>query len=99
MKRSADIYQKAFERYKELGFDPLPIWNIDGHPAKNPTEKNWPEKAASGTYVAADFAKNVNIGVLLGGTRHLTNLDLDSTEAVSVGNEVMATFMAKMVKP
>ena len=93
MIESKNIYVEAFENYKKLGLDPLPIPYEDGHPTKGSKITGWPTKAASGQYTAADFSGPCNIGVLLGGTRNLTDIDCDSPEAVLIGSEVMADLM------
>jgi hypothetical protein len=92
MSVSKSIYIEAFEKYKKLGLDPLPIPHENGHPTKGPKITGWQTKAANGEYTSAEFAEPCNIGVLLGGTKNLTDIDCDSPEAVFIGNEVMKTL-------
>ncbi len=49
-------------------------------------------KAANGDYTGDDFSEPCNIGILLGGSKNLTDIDCDSPEAVLIGNEVMKTL-------
>jgi hypothetical protein len=35
MNRSNTIYTEAFEHYKNIGLDPLPITYVNGHPRKS----------------------------------------------------------------
>src|ERR1035441_5228291 len=69
MIESKTIYMQAFESYKKLGLDPLPIPYENGHPTKGPKIAGWQTKAANGEYTSADFAEPCNIGILRGGTR------------------------------
>ena len=92
MTLSKTIYIESFENYKKLGLDPLPIPYEDGHPEKGPKITGWQTRAANGEYTSAEFADPCNIGILLGGTRNLTDIDCDSPEAVLIGNEVMKTL-------
>src|ERR1039457_2645516 len=92
MELSKNIYIDAFENYKKLGLDPLPIPHENGHPTKGPKITGWQTKAANGEYTSEGFAEPCNIGILLGGTRNLTDLDCDSPEAVMIGSEVMKTL-------
>ena len=89
---SNSIYIEAFENYKKLGLDPLPIPYENGRPTKGPKIGGWNTKAATGEYTSADFVEPCNIGVLLGGTRNLTDIDCDSPEAVFIGKEIMSTL-------
>lgn len=89
MNLSNTIYTDAFEHYKQIGLDPLPIAYKDGHPTKASTIPEWPTKAAN-RYTEADFEGPCNIGILLGGTTNVTDIDCDSAEAVLVGKEIMA---------
>jgi len=92
MTLSNNIYTEAFANYKKLGLDPLPIPYDDGHPTKGPKIPGWQTRAASHEYTDDDFAEPCNIGVLLGGTKNLTDIDCDSPEAVLIGNELMQTL-------
>jgi hypothetical protein len=92
MIESKTIYIDAFENYKNLRLDPLPIPYENGHPTKGPKIAGWQTKAANGEYISADFAGPCNIGILLGGTKNLTDIDCDSPEAVLIGNEVLKTM-------
>jgi Bifunctional DNA primase/polymerase, N-terminal len=92
MTLSKTIYIEAFENYKKLGLDPLPIPYENGHPTKGPKIAGWQTKAANGEYTEGDFADPCNIGILLGGPRNLTDIDCDSPEAVLIGNEVIKTL-------
>ena len=92
MIESNNIYTEAFENYKKLGLDPLPIPYENGHPTKGPKVGGWNTKAANGEYTSGDFAEPCNLGVLLGGPRNLTDIDCDSPEAVFIGKEVMNTL-------
>ena len=79
--QSESIYTKAFQHYKKLGLDPLPIPYVDGHPTKGPVDPGWPIKAANG-YTEADFRGDpCNIGILLGGPQNITDIDCDSPES------------------
>jgi putative DNA primase/helicase len=98
MNLANNIYVEAFQKYKTLGLDPLPIPYEDGHPTKGPKIPDWPTKAANQENTESDFAEPCNIGVLLGGPRNLTDIDCDSPEAVMIGNEVMADLMEKTGK-
>jgi len=93
MNLSKNIYTEAFENYKKLGLDPLPIPYENGHPTKGPKIAGWQTEAASGEYTETDFAEPCNIGVLLGGPKNLTDIDCDSPEAVLIGEEVMGDLM------
>src|SRR4051794_23938108 len=93
--KDTTIYQTAFQMYKTVGLDPLPIPYRDGHPVKGPTEAGWPSKAANGEYTDLDFAAPCNIGILLGGPKNVTDIDCDSPEAVMVAVDVMNGFMNK----
>lgn len=86
---STNSIYTAFQQYKELGLDPLPIPYEDGHPTKGPKVAGWQTKAAKGEYTENDFAGQCNIGILLGGARNLTDIDCDSPEAVAVGDEII----------
>ena len=92
MTLSNNIYIEAFENYKKIGLDPLPIPYENGHPTKGPKITGWQTKAANGEYTDDDFAEPCNLGVLLGGTKNLTDIDCDSPEAVFIGREVMKTL-------
>jgi hypothetical protein len=92
MIESKTIYIDAFENYKNLGLDPLPIPYENGHPTKGPKIAGWQTKAANGEYTSADFTEPCNIGILLGGPRNLTDIDCDSPEAVFIGKEIMNTL-------
>src|ERR1700722_1054248 len=98
MHQSEDIYTTSFEDYKKLGLDPLPIPYEDGHPTKGPKIAGWVIKAEHGDYTKKDFSKPCNIGVLLGGQNHITDIDCDSPEAVSIGVEIMGLLMEKTGK-
>jgi hypothetical protein len=89
MTLSKNIYIEAFENYRKIGMDPLPIPYEDGHPRKGPKIAGWQTKAANGQYSDDDFAEPCNIGILLGGPKNLTDIDCDSPEAVLMGSEVM----------
>lgn len=93
MNRSNNIYTDAFQHYKKLGLDPLPIPYRDGHPSKKPESAEWKIKAANGEYTVEDFIDPCNIGVLLGGTKNLTDIDCDSPEAVAVGGDIIGHLM------
>ncbi len=86
-------YIDEFENYKKLGFDPLPIPYENGRPCKVPKRAGWQTLAENREYVDADFRCDCNIGILLGGEKHLTDIDLDSPEAVAVGREILADLM------
>src|SRR5690349_7427872 len=90
-----NIYTTAFHHYKNLGLDPLPIPHRDGHPSKCPTEIGWPQRAANGNYSEADFADPCNAGILIGGPKHVTDIDCDSPEAIVVAGEIMKNLMEK----
>jgi hypothetical protein len=92
MTLSKNIYIDAFEKYEKLGLDPLPIPYESGHPTKGPKIPGWQIKAANGEYTSTDFAEQCNVGILLGGTKNITDIDCDSPEAVGIGNEVMKTL-------
>ena len=93
MDLSKNIYIEAFENYKKLGLDSLPIpYDENGHPTKGPKVSGWNTKAANGEYTSEDFADPCNIGILLGGPRNLTDIDCDSPEAVMIGREIMKTL-------
>lgn len=98
MNLSNNIYIEAFQEYKKLGLDPLPIPYEDGHPTKGSKIAGWPTKAANGDYTTADFAEPCNIGVLLGGAKKLTDLDCDSPEAVAVGSDIIGQLMERTGK-
>ncbi|MCZ2153105.1 MAG: bifunctional DNA primase/polymerase [Bryobacterales bacterium] len=93
MSESNSIYTEAFENYRKMGLDPVPIPYEDGHPTKGPIVPGWQTTAASGGYTEADFAASCNIGILLGGTKNLTDIDCDSPEAVLVGGEIIGHLM------
>ena len=95
---SNNIYIEAFQNYRKLGLVPLPIPYENGHPTKGPKIAGWQTKAANGEYTDDDFAEPCNIGILLGGTKNLTDMDCDSPEAVLIGNEVMADLMEQTGK-
>lgn len=90
-----NIYVEASENYKKIGLDPVPIPYEDGHPTKGPKITGWNTKAANHEYTESDFAEPCNIGILLGGSKHLTDIDCDSPEAVFIGNEIMGDLMEK----
>src|ERR1019366_5921143 len=92
MTLSKNIYIEAFENYGKIGMDLLPIPYEDGHPTKGPKVRGWQTKAAIGEYTSADFTEACNIGILLGGTKNLTDIDCDSPEAVFIGKEIMNTL-------
>ena len=89
---SESIYT-AFENYKKLGLDPLPIPHENGHPTKGPKIADWQTKAANGEYTDDDFADPCNIGNLLGGPKNLTAIDCDSPEAVAVSDDLFGHLM------
>ena len=89
MKLANIIYTEAFEQYKKMGLDPVPIPYENGHPKKFPTEQEWQTKAAKGDYTKEDFAEPCNIGILLGGAKNITDIDCDSPEAVAIGTVIM----------
>ncbi len=74
--------KKAFRSYLDLDLDPLPIPNIDGHPTKGPTISGWQQTAEAKGFTESDFDQPSNIGVLLGGSKNLTDADCDSLLAV-----------------
>ena len=92
MTLSKNIYIEAFENYRKIGMDPLPIPYEDGHPTKGPKVSGWQKRADNGEYAESDFGGPCNIGVLLGGTKNLTDIDCDSPEAVLIGSEIMKTM-------
>lgn len=79
---------EAFRSYKELGLDPLPIPNQNGLPTKGPKIAGWQQTAANNGYTEADFESPCNLGVLLGGQNHLTDIDCDSQWAVKAAGFV-----------
>jgi P4 family phage/plasmid primase-like protien len=85
---SKNIYIDAFNKYREMGLDPLPIPYENGHPTKSPMMTDWPTKAANHEFTEADFEDPCGIGNLLGGPKNTTDADLDSREAVLIGGEV-----------
>jgi hypothetical protein len=93
MKLSTNINIEAFENYKSLGLDPLPIPYDNGHPSKVPKIGGWHTKASNGEYTADDFSEPCGVGILLGGTNNVTDIDCDSTEAVSTSSEIMRKLM------
>ncbi len=93
MNLSKNIYT-AFRQYTEMGLDPLPILNKEGRPTKKPEIHEWPIKAANHGFSDEDFSE-ANIGILLGGKRHLTDIDCDSPEGVRIGVEVLDDLMKK----
>lgn len=98
MNLSDNIYVTAFENYKNMGMDPLPIPYEDGHPTKGPKIAGWQTKAANGEYTESDFAEPCNIGILLGGPKNTTDIDCDSPEAVAVGGDIMGSLMERTGK-
>jgi len=99
MHQPKDIYTTAFNTYRELGLDPLPIPHQNGNPTKGPTGPDWPIKAANRTYTESDFQEQpCNIGILLGGIKNLTDIDCDSPEAIKVADEIMDHFMKRVGK-
>jgi P4 family phage/plasmid primase-like protien len=95
MNQSKDIYTTAFQDYRTLGLDPLPIPHQKGKPAKGPTDPGWPVKAANSEYTEADFQVGCNIGILLGGPKHITDIDCDSPEAIKVAAEIIGNLLKK----
>src|SRR2546426_7333185 len=85
----------AFANYKEMGMDPLPIPYENGHPTKGPKIPGWQRKAANAEYIDEDFAGPCNIGIVLGGSKNLTDIDCDSPEAVAVGGDIMENLVAE----
>ncbi len=99
MKVSTTIYTTAFQDYKNLGLDPLPIpYDENGHPTKGPKIPGWQIKASNGEYTPEDFAEPCNIGVLLGGPKNVTDLDCDSPQAVAVAGDIIGHLMQKTGK-
>jgi hypothetical protein len=90
MIESTTIYITAFNDYKALGLDPLPIPYKDGYPTKGPEVSGWQIRAANDGYTDADFVGPCNIGVLLGGPKHITDIDCDSPEAIAVAGEILS---------
>jgi len=93
IKVSSGIYTEAFEHYKTMGLDPVPIPYEDGHPAKCPRDTAWQTKAATGDYVVNDFVRECNIGILLGGIENVIDIDCDSPEAVAVSGDIIGHLM------
>jgi P4 family phage/plasmid primase-like protien len=87
------IYTAAFRTYKKMGLDPLPISYQNGRPTKEAKIIDWPTKAANGEFTEEDFAEPCNIGILLGGTKIVTDIDTDSPEAVAVGGDIIGQLM------
>jgi P4 family phage/plasmid primase-like protien len=96
MNQSEDIYTVAFQDYKAMGLDPLPIPHQNGNPTKRPTDDNWQIRAANGGYTEADFKIACNMGNLLGGPKHFSDLDCDSPEAIRVASDVMKDLERKI---
>lgn len=90
---STNSIYTAFQQYKELGLDPLPIPYEDGHPTKGPKRTGWQTRAAHGEYAESDFDEPSNIGILLGGPKNLTDIDCDSPQAVAVSGDIMNHLM------
>jgi P4 family phage/plasmid primase-like protien len=96
MKAIRTIYTTAFQDYKNLGLDPLPIpYDENGYPTKGPRIDGWQIKAANGSYTEEDFSDPCNIGVLLGGPKNLTDIDCDSPQAVAVAGDIIGHLMQK----
>lgn len=95
-KTNSNIYIDAFDRYKVMGLDPLPIPYEQGLPSKVPLIPGWQRSAEAGIFTADDFSKPCNMGVLLGGKFHLTDIDLDSPEAVAVGRDILREYEATL---
>ena len=85
MNQSNNIYTDEFRRYRDLGLDPLPIPSNEGRPSKIPLYPGWQTKAANHEFTAQDFPIDSNMGILLGGEKHLTDIDADSPESVAGG--------------
>jgi hypothetical protein len=81
--------KQAFRTYKALG-DPVPIPYRDGLPTKRCLIPDWPAKAANGEFTEADFNEPCNIGLLTGGANNLTDFDLETPEAVKIGNKILS---------
>lgn len=90
---STTTIYNAFQQYKDLGLDPLPIPYENGRPTKGPKSTGWNTRAADGDYSENEFADPCNIGILLGGPRHLTDIDCDAPQAVAVSGDVFEHLM------
>ena len=76
------LIQDAFRSYLDLDLDPLPIPNIKGYPTKKPIILDWQTTADAKGFTESDFNEPCNIGVELGGSKNLTDVDCDSLLSV-----------------
>jgi len=95
---STNIYTAAYNHYRTLGLDPLPIPYHNGLPSKVPVYDNWQTKASNHDFTADECSSDCNIGILLGGDNNVTDIDCDSPEAVAVSGDIIAELMKKTGK-